>query len=302
MIHKSFVRSRLARGLATAVALVGLAGTVQLATAGTASAAVSRVVSASSGPADSTARKVATASCPSGMRVFGGGGDIVGGKNGVSLTGLRPVSTASGDSFVVTAEEDAVGYSGSWNVYAYALCGFPLPNMTVQTFTRSSTAGATELFASTACPAGTAPLGLGAQINGGNGHVVLHTLFGNYVTGPYGAPTSFSKTEAFVTEGGYGGTWSLTSYAVCASPPPDLTYQFADSVLNSADKTASVQCPSGTRAYAAGGYLDYNDGQTHFDRMAPHGTNWDGTEVDAREDQTGAAYGWFTQVEAICGR
>jgi hypothetical protein len=133
--------------------------------------------------------------------------------------------------------------------------------------------------------------------------VVLNSVLGNYSQGPYGVPNGWSSAAAFVDESRFTGSWSLASYAVCAAPPPGLTYRFADSVYDSTSaKTASVQCPAGTKVYGVGGYLSYLTGQTHFDRLVPHGAQWDGADVEAREDQNGFAYNWWATVEAICAQ
>ena len=293
------------RILCGVVAAATICTGVQVAFASAASAAPSGVVSAASAT-DSVARKSAVATCPAGTRVFGGGGDIVGGAHEVALTGLRPVSTVvSGryvDSFVATAEEDDTGYAANWTVYAYAICGANLPGLIIQSGRTAATPGADRADASASCPSGTAPLGFGAEITGGNGNVVLNLVLGNYTVGPYGTPNGFATAAAFVDQSGYTGSWSLTSYAVCAAPPPGLSYRFVDSAVDSNDKSASAQCPVNTKVYGVGGYLSYLNGQTHFDRMVPHGSQWDGADVEAREDQDGFAYTWFTEVEAVCAQ
>jgi hypothetical protein len=290
--------------LAGLLALAGMAAAVQFGVLPAASAAPQTVVPGAS--ATNSVNKSATASCPSGMRVFGGGGDIVGGGHEVALTGLRPVSTSSSgtfhDSFVASAEEDDSGYAANWTIYAYAICGYALPNMSIQTGTLTSTPGSDRLNTSASCPTGTAPVGFGAQITGGNGNVVLNSLLGNYTAGPFGTPSGWSSAQSFVDQTGYAGTWSQASYAVCASPPANLSYQFVDSVYNTADdKSASVDhCPVGTRAYGAGGYISYLTGQLHFDRMVPHGSAWDGGDVEARTDQDGFGLNWWVTAETIC--
>jgi hypothetical protein len=306
MSYSQLGRSRWVRAGLAAFAVTAVSAGLQVTLATAASAAPSSVVSGAS-PTDSTARKSAYAACPAGTRVFGGGGDIVNGGHEVALTGLRPVSLLINgryvDSFVATAEEDDTGYAGNWTVYSYAICGPNLPNLTIQKGQTTAASGADRASASTSCPAGTAPLGLGAEITGGNGNVVLNTVLGNYTVGPYGTPNGWSSATAFVDQTGYSGTWSVASYAVCASPPPGLTYRFAETANDSVnDKTASVECPAGTKVYGVGGYLDYATGQTYFDRMVPHGSQWTGADVNAREDQDGFTPYWFTEVEAICGQ
>jgi hypothetical protein len=304
MINTRLGRARLIRALAATGALAALAGSVQVVQAGTASAsAVTQVVSAGSAT-DSTAKKQVSASCPAGTRVFGGGGDIVGGGHAVALSGLRPQSVLLAghwvDSFVAIAEEEPTGYAAAWSVYAYAVCGVNATNLSIQHGTQTST-GADRVYASASCPAGTAPLGMGAEIGSGYGHVVLNSLLANYTGGPYGAPTGWASAAAFIDEHGFAGSWNLTSYAVCATPQPGLTYRFADSANNTADdKSASVECPAGTRAYGAGGYISYLNGQVHLDRVVPHGATWTGTDIEARTDSDGFGYPWFTEVEAIC--
>lgn len=288
-----------------ALAMIGAVALVQTATSAPASAAPSKVVSAGSAT-DSIARKTATAYCPSGTRVFGGGGDITNGGHSVALTGLRPTSFVFGstrvESFTAIAEETAA-YAPTWAVYAYAICGPALPNQSVQTHKVTSGAATTQLHAGANCPAGTAPLGVGAEIGNGAGQVVLHSTYGNYTVNPYGIPTGWASAKAFEDETGYAGTWTLTSYAVCASPPPGLTYVFADSANNSSDKGYTpVECPFGTSVYGVGGYLGYNTGQVYFDRLVPHGANWTGADSDTREDATGFTAPWYTTVEAICAK
>jgi hypothetical protein len=239
--------------------------------------------------------------------VYGGGGDIVNGGHEVALTGLKPVSTLVNgqyqDSFVATAEEDDTGYSSTWSVYSYALCGPTLSGLTIKQATLAASPGSDRVEVSASCPSGTAPIGIGAVTNNGNGNVVLNLLLANYTQGPYGTPSGWSQARAFIDESGYTGSWSLTSYAVCAAPPPGLTYKFVDSTnYDSNDKSASAQCPTGTKVYGVGGYNSYLSGQVHFDRMVPHGSQWDGADVESREDQNGFSNIWWNEVEAICAK
>lgn len=304
MFHTSLGRSRVFRVMAATTVAAGLAGSVQLATAGSASASVSTVVQAHSVSDSTTVKKSATASCPLGTRVFGGGGDIGGGGHGVALTAMKPASVLFGgqfyDSYTAVAEEDAAGYAGSWSVYAYAICG-SAANLTIQHVTLAASPGSDRVQTGVTCPTGTAPLGIGAEIGNGAGHVVLNALLGNYTPNAFGQLTGFASGGAFVDEHGYSGSWNLSVYAVCATPLPGLSYRFADSANNTTDdKTAHVDCPSGTRAYGSGGYVSYLNGQVHFDRMVPTGSAWTAADVEARTDQDGFGYPWFTEVEVIC--
>jgi hypothetical protein len=292
--------------IAAAVLLFAGAAVAQAIAASPASAAPSSVTQGASAT-NSVAKKSATAVCPQGTRVYGGGGDITNGGHEVALTGLRPASILLAgryyDSYTAIAEEDDTGYTANWAVYAYAICGPTQPNQTLVRSQLTSHAGSDRLEGGVTCPSGTAPLGLGGEIGNGAGNVVLTNVTGNYVLNAFGVPYGWGGAKAFIDETGYTGTWTLTTYAVCATPPPGLTYVFKDSAASSADKpnTAS-ECPAGSKVYGAGGYTNWNFGQVHFDRMVPHGTYWTGSDVDTREDQTGTGVNWAVTSEAICAR
>jgi len=289
--------------MAAALVLAGVTGVVGVATAGGAAAAVTTVVQAHSGTDAGTVKKSAVAQCPAGTRVFGGGGDIVGGGHGVALTGLVPAAAPSGrglDSFTATAEADPAGYSAAWSVYAYAVCG-SAANLSIQRVTLTATGREDRLQTGVTCPTGTAPLGIGAAVGNGTGHVVLNALLGNYTRNAFGQLTGFASAGAFVGGRGAAAGWTLTSYAVCATPLPGLAYRFADSGIDTGDdKAASVECPPGTRTYASGGYVSAQSGEVHFDRMVPHGAAWTGADVEGRTDLDGFGLNWFTEAEAIC--
>lgn len=93
-------------------------------------------------------------------------------------------------------------------VIAYARCGDPVRNL--QRIAIQSTPQASEnpKTANTTCPEPTRLYGLGAEITGGLGNVVLDDLT------PTSTLTGINVT-AYET-GTYNGNWRLTGYAICA--------------------------------------------------------------------------------------
>jgi hypothetical protein len=281
--------------LAVAAVLVGVSGP--------AAASPTNVVTANSGAATSVALKSATARCPVGTRVYGGGGDIVGGGHQVALTGLVPafgLKTAQ-DSYTATAEEINGDYPATWSVYAYAICGPQLPGMTI-TSGRVAYSSGDRVVSSSTCPANAMPVGLGAAVSPAAGTMVLNESLGNYTRNAFGTLFGWSAAIAFVTESGHvpAGV-GLTSYAVCATLSTAPAYVFADSAYDTtATKTVNATCPTG-RTYGVGGYLSFATGQLYFDSMVPSGASWDQAAVDGRADQSGFTDGpWWATSEAIC--
>ena len=183
-------------------------------------------------------------------------------------------------------------------MYAYAVCG-TAGNVSIRRATLAASAGYGRVQTFVNCPSGTAPLGMGAEITGGRGHVVLNKMLANRTRNAFGQLVGWSSAAAFVDEHGFAGPYSLTSFAVCATPLAGLSYRFAYSANGTASgRTALATCPIGTRTYGAGGYVSYQTGQVHFDRMVPSGSTW--RAADARTDQDGFGYPWFAGVEAIC--
>jgi hypothetical protein len=65
-----------------------------------------------------TPQRVATATCPSGQRVTGGGWNI----GGLEQVLAVDMFVADGTGTTVTGSVDADGYTGSWNTAAFAIC------------------------------------------------------------------------------------------------------------------------------------------------------------------------------------
>lgn len=211
-------------------------GVVSAATVPTAS-----VVSALT-PFDSTANKTIAAQCPAGTRVLGGGARVNGAQH-VVLTRQEPVHTAAGDSYVVAASEDEIGFTGTWALQAYAICADPPPGLQIVSATGAAGSSAFQ-GVSASCPPGKFAVGAGGRINGGMGQVSLHTIAEGAV---FSSRTTAAGTEDF---NGFGSTWSVTAFAVCVTPSSLSDVQIVK-VQSASDSTGrkimEARCPTGKR-------------------------------------------------------
>ena len=181
--------------------------------------------------------KTARAQCPAGTRVIGGGGRVNGGQH-VVITRQQPIHSTL-DSFVVSAIEDQVGTAQSWAVQAFAICSVPLPGLEIVSATGA--AGSSGFQGKNAdCSPGKNVLGVGGRINHGAGQVSLNTqaLF-----------PQRASAGGLEDSDGFGGLWSVTTYAVCANLSSVFDSQVV-SIQTVADTTArkifSIDCPAGT--------------------------------------------------------
>jgi hypothetical protein len=291
--ERAFMNRRWVSRWAAAVAVVvATQGSVQVVAVETASAAVPgwQIVSAFS-KWDSGIYKSAEARCPSGKRVISTGFKIWGGEGDIVLDDLIPSAT----SVRAGAGEDQDGTSVTWAIEAQAVCANPLPRMEIVSATsRLGTGGSRYITAE--CTGDRTAVGSGASLANGWGHISLDMLLlgGDQVT-----------ASGVDDQDGYSGVWSVTAYAVCATPPPGLTYH-GDFSSSSDPKYLRASCPDG--AWPLGVEWEVaGDGETYVhgskvyrgvdpDTMRP----FSGAELWANEDDDGYEGGWSAQTGVLC--
>lgn len=231
--------------------------------------------------------------CPVGKQLLSAGGEIAGaGGEAFHAQLMANVDSAPNQIFpnsaLVAAAEDEDGTSANWTLRAFAVCAAKAVRVVSQTdgFFGLPTAQAH-------CPAGLQATGLGGDLTGGNGEVLITSL------APLGG-SSGSVVE--VAEYQFGGStaWFPRAYAICATPLPGLvtvsTRADADSV---SPKSASVSCPLGKRVVGAGGTAigagrDLSLGAVLADPALTSVT------VTGFENRFGAVQDWETWAYAIC--
>lgn len=156
------------------------------------------------GATNSDMVKTVVAGCPAGLRLYGLGGEINGGFGNVFFNSLTP---SVGLTYALVTAIENGAYAGSWNVTGYAICGNPAATM-VRTAVTSPT-NSLNKSASAFCPAGTRVHGVGAELAGSGGNVVIDEV----------APSAglASATATGFENGPFAGNWAITSYAVCSS-------------------------------------------------------------------------------------
>jgi hypothetical protein len=154
-----------------------------------------------------TTAKTAIATCPAGKKLYGTGYELRDSHGQVFPSVVRPDPTLSN----VTVRADARrGFTGDWSLVAYGICGKPAAYMKLVTARSALDSAAPKAATTEACPGDTNVHGVGAEISGGLGDVVLETM----------APTSTSLTGAHAAATEHApvsGNWSVTSYAICSS-------------------------------------------------------------------------------------
>ncbi|MFY1689258.1 hypothetical protein [Plantactinospora sp. WMMB782] len=234
--------------------------------------------------------KTTNANCPVGTTVLGGGGRIVNGNGQVTMDTMLPL--VGGGAWSVTGREDGNGYGNDWSITTSALCA-PEPaglETRTQFSDHDSNLGKTM---DVACPPGKKVLGLGAEMSGGLGRVVIDDLRPNAdLTG---------ITVAGMEDGGpdYLGKWTMVGKAICATPPAGLVRITGFGVLDSTTpKTAVARCPEGKRVHGVGGEIDNGQGEVRMTAMWANSSTT--VTVTGAEEEGGYGNSWAVKAYAIC--
>ena len=218
------------------VALIQLG--LQLTTATPAAAKLGLAKATAVSATDSVSPKIVTARCTGGRIAVGGGAAAVpgtfAGLDRLMLTALAPFHDSSGGGFTAMAFERQPGLADSWSLYAYALCADPGYDPEIVSTTTNPSSARFQATAAGPCPDGKRVLGTGSQVSYTGGAVGLQL---NRSDGPM----TISRSTAREDSAGYAGSWSLTSYAVCARPAGQVTP--APGTLVSGTTVGDFTCP-----------------------------------------------------------
>ena len=245
---------------------------------------------------DSSASKRVRAVCPAGRQVVGVAASILNGQGQAILTGYRPVDGGSFSYADVAAREDITGYAGSWSLTAYAICAMPVPGWQIVSATNVPASPSNAAVVAT-CPAGKRPLGFGGWIdNPGAGQVILNAT---YVV----SSDTATGAEGVEDEAGFAGIWSVSAYAICATPVPGrevVTGEFPSASMDSSSpKSFPLRCPAGKSVHGIGARINGSIQDTALEDLIP-AANLTSVTFSAFEDEDGEPDGWQLRGILVC--
>lgn len=235
--------------------------------------------------------KTLSATCPAARpRVLGGGFTTTG--THIVATELQPVAGGTVDSYRVTARQDEVGTSASWNLLVYAYCSSAAPGWQLVTTNSSATSDPFNSVPAT-CPTGKTVVGTGGRINGGGGQVQL-------VTQTIGSVAPNRMIAGGLEDlTGFGGSWSVTAFAVCVAFNNPLDVRVVSDQLSGTQITKSVPvaCPSGMRLTGSSIWADIPGNAIN---LRPNNNTPFSVTGTARNDTGNTTAGWTLIVYANC--
>lgn len=251
---------------------------------------------------DSLAEKTATAYCPEGKRVVGGGGNIVWGfgqpqEREIVLKQMMPSHPLTGtDRYIVSAAETQTGTSSTWRVEAYAMCADPPPGIRLEMEPSTYSSSTTKLV-TPGCDDGEKVLGTGGWVNAPGGQAALQVMRSS-TTG------DFAYVQAHEDPTGYTGSWSVFGWAICADEPAGYEIIHGHSPEDDSEsiKSAAAQCDSDKQVHAGGGAVSFAAPGNAVIRSIIPDSYGIGRQVDAAAmETTPTSADWdFFVTQAIC--
>jgi hypothetical protein len=162
-------------------------------------------------PSSSDSSRSATAVCPNGKKVISAGGAVANGGGGVVLQLIVPNNDL--EWVAVNAYEDETGYTGKWQLTAYAVCANSLYGLELVAAASPVGDGSSTNLATVFCPEGKVLLGVGGHAFGGVpsfGELYLYFLF------PQEGDPGGAIVHGTTDETGFATGWFVTAYAICA--------------------------------------------------------------------------------------
>ena len=246
----------------------------------------------------------ATARCPGGYKILGGGGSVVGWPSDgtkLTLTQLEPLTSVLGSAdhgFQVTGIETAT-VNTNWSVTAVAICARIVPGHLLVEEETDRTDSPMKATA-TRCPNGRRVLGSGARIDVADDHGIGLQVARASGTG------DIARAQAHIAPGPSQGTWALTAFAVCGTTPDgyEVRYGESDETGSQTVKQAEIQCTSGRRLVGAGAAITNTaPGNVSLQWSLPYSSDvYNSASARAVENSTFNAPWDFIVAQAICVR
>lgn len=238
---------------------------------------------------DSAEPKSATAQCPAGMVVTGGGFSTATGVGNDGSVVMDEMIIR--DNFVTgTAYEDVNGTSANWGITVIAVCANPVPGYEIKLGRSVNTGSEFEKPAVATCSPGKVVIGGGFGVTGGLGDVVVDELLP-------GSTQVFTK--AFEGKAGTTRNWFLDVYAVCAFQPQGWEIVNKTGPIHSSGKITKLQCPAGKKVLGPMFDLTGSLGQAHMLSVLPNEFRQE-VSIGALPDDDGTTNSWGLNNWQIC--
>jgi hypothetical protein len=241
---------------------------------------------------DSTVYKSVTVECPAGLRVIGMAYNLSGAPGSVVLDDFIPNATSVtvGAGEVVGPGEPSDGTTLSWSVTATAVCAVAPPGLEIVSARSGTQQGTPFARVDAFCPGTKVLLGAGAALSQGFGQISISAL---QLVGGHASATAIDDEDH------YSGTWTLTTYAICADWNPDVeTVSNNNSMGSPTSAWLRAICPVGKRAISVGWWVNTEE-QVLATGVSFEFDNQVG-RVDAHEDDNGYSGWWQLGVRATC--
>jgi hypothetical protein len=236
------------RLLAAGTTLALVAGTVTAAVAGPATPAFASLTGlfsqATPSAFNSDQSKTAVATCPTNNSLVGMGASLFGGGGDVAIEQIMPNLTTQ--SVTVTAKETDP-YSGSWEVWAWAMCvPNPAPAGLVVRTSVPSPSNSSDKSVTASCGPTETLFAIGYDVGNGFGEVLV-----NQVRPDGGAGiAATSATVSAYEDDAYAANWTLTAYLLCGTPIAGQQVVTAATPPSTSPPVAplTATCPTGQNA------------------------------------------------------
>ncbi|OHV32469.1 hypothetical protein BCD49_30040 [Pseudofrankia sp. EUN1h] len=149
-----------------------------------------------------------------------------------------------------------------------------------------------DIHATANCPPGKQVLGAGAEAKGAPGQVLLEEI--KPLPSGLGATTSATPRDGSKT-----AQWSVTAYAICADPLPNL--HLVENVNDShfEDKSVTATCPPGQRVVGGGASIDISWSVVIIDQITPD-PGLTSVTAHASSGPLGYNLQWHLSAYALC--
>lgn len=234
-------------------------------------------------------------SCPSGSFALGGGVEPIGPNGNLAVVWSKPVVGSGLPTSWSGKAREIVPTGADWSLRVDVICG-EVPGLALASELVSSSTAAAYKSASVSCAEGHFGLGGGIDVVGPEQNIALISSTPRLVGGGEGWSGSASDFENPVS----ASAWTLEAHALCTSVQGFELVSDATESNGISDKSAVVNCPSGTWPVAGGAFITGDDTNAALEHSRPKDGAPGGLPVGWQAEAQATSGNWFLSVQAVC--